>query len=69
MTWNGDRLAAFGIFADSGTEYDGSGKGNAPSAGVNHGAAGKIVETEFREPASTPGPVTLDGIDQDRNND
>ena len=60
----GHRLhAAVGrILAEPGTQNDDSGESRPTAYGVNHRGAGEIEKTHSTQPAATPDPVPLDGV-------
>ena len=78
MAWYGPTFAIVAIFAATWTQEDGSDECKHSTDAVNNGRTGKVVEhiTErahhetvgclVAKPASAPGPVSLDGVDEER---
>ena len=63
---DGPALAVLSVFSPARAQGQRTGQGQDAAHAVHDGAAGKIVETQLRQPAAAPGPVTLDGIDKER---
>ena len=78
MTGNGAALALAAVFADAGTQCHGTDQSQHTAHAMHDGRACKVVEhvAECRhhesvgsvvaEPAAAPCPVTLDGVDEQR---
>ena len=78
VTRNSAALAVLAILADTGTKGQGTNQSQYTAHAMHNGRTGKIVEhiTKGRhhkavgcivaEPAATPGPVTFDGVDEQR---
>ena len=57
MTRYGTTLLLLVVFPDAWTECHGSRQCQHTSTGMNHRGTSKIVESQLREPSSTPSPM------------
>ena len=51
---NGSALAVLVVFADAGTQHNGTCQGQGTTTEVYHGTSGKVMEAHLGEPASAP---------------